>query len=432
MKGFASNAVKTTMSGRRARAGRRGGQEPETQPPGEGQGQLDYLDPDLLGGDSPEGNTSPRARSRTNTPRKPEVGSHDSTAFEMNKQKHATLRVPEGSPIAGDFDDDTDDEAHAPPNPPPRRRLDTGWGDEGGDGHGDPDDGYRQHHDDHPQQQHEPPRAASTGGFFDDEPPAREYRQHDTRHRGVTSPTPRAGGIAADFDDESPARPKLGGRERRVAREMASHNNAKHGWDGDDGYMEMDDFEDHAVRGGRRGSLESSPRGSPDPTHHGGPSAGRRQQRRGRDGRRDAENDLERENETAVDAIQSIPDADGGYDEYDDDRARDQPDVANVPRGYRKDARFVMPDQLDAPGTFDPEREEYKREGREDDDVDLSPLIENLLTREEVFCEDMNEVWTADSLWAEIRGVLQGEMDEKARLREELERLEIEKEKAKM
>ena len=200
MKGFASNAVKTTMSGRRARAGRRGGQEPEPQPPGEGQGQLDYLDPDLLGGDSPEGNTSPRARSRTNTPRKPEVGSQ-STAFEMNKQKHATLRVPQGSPIAGDFDDDTDDEAQAPPNPPPRRRLDTGWGDEGGDGHGDPDDGYRQHHDDHPQQQHEPPRAASTGGFFDDEPPAREYRQHDTRHRGVTSPTPRAGGIAADFDD---------------------------------------------------------------------------------------------------------------------------------------------------------------------------------------------------------------------------------------
>jgi len=351
----------------------------------------------------------------------------------MNKQKHATLRVPQGSPIAGDFDDDTDDEAQAPPNPPPRRRLDTGWGDEGGDGHGDPDDGYRQHHDDHSrQQQHEPPRAASTGGFFDDEPPAQEYRQHDTRHRGVTSPTPRAGGIAADFDDESPARPKLGGRERRVARAMASHNNARHGWDGDDGYMEMDDFEDHAVRGGRRGSLESSPRGSPDPTHHGGPSAGRRQQqRRGRDGRR--ENDLERENETAVDAIQSIPDADGGYDEYDDDRARrDQPDVANVPRGYGKDARFVMPDQLDAPGTFDPEREEYKREGREDDDVDLSPLIENLLTREEVFSEDMNEVWTADSLWAEIRGVLQGEMDEKARLREELERLEIEKEKAKM
>ena len=79
-----------------------------------------------------------------------------------------------------------------------------------------------------------------------------------------------------------------------------------------------------------------------------------------------------------------------------------------------------------------PRREEYKREGREDDDVDLSPLIENLLTREEVFSEDMNEVWTADSLWAEIRGVLQGEMDEKARLREELERLEIEKEKAKM
>ena len=78
------------------------------------------------------------------------------------------------------------------------------------------------------------------------------------------------------------------------------------------------------------------------------------------------------------------------------------------------------------------EQEEYKREGREDDDVDLSPLIENLLTREEVFSEDMNEVWTADSLWAEIRGVLQGEMDEKARLREELERLEIEKEKAKM
>ena len=114
------------------------------------------------------------------------------------------------------------------------------------------------------------------------------------------------------------------------------------------------------------------------------------------------------------------------------ERGRDQPDVANVPRGYRKDARFVMPDQLDAPGTFDPEREEYKREGREDDDVDLSPLIENLLTREEVFSEDMNEVWTADSLWAEIRGVLQGEMDEKARLREELERLEIEKEKAKM
>ena len=350
-----------------------------------------------------------------------------STAFEMNKQKHATLRVPQGSPIAGDFDDDTDEEAQAP-NPPPRRRLDTGWGDEGGDRHGDPDDGYRQHHDDHSRQQHEPPRAASTGGFFDDEP-TREYQ----RHRGVTSPTPRAGGIAADFDDESPARPKLGGRERRVAREMASHNNARHGWDGDDGYMEMDDFEDHAVRGGRRGSLESSPRGSPDPTHHGGPSAGRRQQRRGRDGRRDAENDLERENETAVDAIQSIPDADGGYDEYDDDRrGRDQPDVANVPRGYRKDARFVMPDQLDAPGTFDPEREEYKREGREDDDVDLSPLIENLLTREEVFSEDMNEVWTADSLWAEIRGVLQGEMDEKARLREELERLEIEKEKAKM
>ena len=53
--------------------------------------------------------------------------------------------------------------------------------------------------------------------------------------------------------------------------------------------------------------------------------------------------------------------------------------------------------------------------------MDLSPLIENLLTREEVFSEDMNEVWTADSLWAEIRGVLQGEMDEKARLREELD-----------
>ena len=145
------------MSGRRARAGRRGGQEPEPQP-GEGQGQLDYLDPDLLGGDSPEGNTSPRARSRTNTPRKPEEVGSQSTAFEMNKQKHATLRVPQGSPIAGDFDDDTDDEAQAPPNPPPRRRLDTGWGDEGGDGHGDPDDGYRQHHDDHSRSSSTSPR----------------------------------------------------------------------------------------------------------------------------------------------------------------------------------------------------------------------------------------------------------------------------------
>jgi hypothetical protein len=46
-----------------------------------------------------------------------------STAFEMNKQKHATLRVPEGSPIAGDFDDDTDDEAQARRT---RRRV-AGW-----------------------------------------------------------------------------------------------------------------------------------------------------------------------------------------------------------------------------------------------------------------------------------------------------------------
>ena len=41
----------------------------------------------------------------------------------MNKQKHATLRVPQGSPIAGDFDDDTDDEAQAPRT---RRRV-AGW-----------------------------------------------------------------------------------------------------------------------------------------------------------------------------------------------------------------------------------------------------------------------------------------------------------------
>ena len=64
-----------------------------------------------------------------------------------------------------------------------------------------------------------------------------------------------------------------------------------------------------------------------------------------------------------------------------------------------------------------------------DDDVDLSPLLAQLMSREEAFAEDPDEVWTADSLWAELRGVLQAEFDEKARAEEELEKLEREREK---
>ena len=99
--------------GRRARAGRRGDPEPSGPARSSGDGQLDYLDPDLFGGDSPgtPEDRSPRAKSRGGTPRKAQVGS-----------------------IADDFDEDTDDEGAAPPS----RGLDAagGWGDEGGGGGG--------------------------------------------------------------------------------------------------------------------------------------------------------------------------------------------------------------------------------------------------------------------------------------------------------
>ena len=108
--------------------------------------------------------------------------------------------------------------------------------------------------------------------------------------------------------------------------------------------------------------------------------------------------------------------------------------MADVPRGYvNRRSRFVMPDDLakEAPERFEPAREEYRREGRDDldNEIDLSPLLAQLLSREEAFAEDPDEVWTADSLWAELRGVLQAEFDEKARSEEELEKLEREREK---
>ena len=138
--------------------------------------------------------------------------------------------------------------------------------------------------------------------------------------------------------------------------------------------------------------------------------------------------------ETAVEDIASIPDAEFGGDEFGEGN---QPaaEVADVPRGYvnRHRQPFVMPDDLakEAPERFEPGREEYRREGRDDldDEIDLSPLLAQLMSREEAFAEDPDEVWTADSLWAEIRGVLQAEADEKARAEEELEKLEREREK---
>ena len=374
--------------GRRARAGRRGDPEPSGPAPSSGDGQLDYLDPDLLGGDSPgtPEDRSPRAKSRGGTPRKAQVGS-----------------------IADDFDEDTDDEGAAPPS----RGLDAagGWGDDGGGwgGHG----GHRRRPD---------PRAPR-GGFFDedenddDAPPTRlEGRRQAT---GAMSPPPqqRPGGIAADFDDESPARPALSGVSRRKAREMDAE---------DDSYMMVDQFADLAVRGGARGSPETSLRsgrrndaGDID-RHHRGP------QRRDRD-------DWDGGVETAVDDIASIPDAEFGDGEFGDSN-RPEAEVADVPRGYvNRRSRLVMPDDLakEAPERFEPAREEYRREGRDDldDDVDLLPLLAQLMSREEAFAEDPDEVWTADSLWAEIRGVLQAEADEKARAEEELEKLEREREK---
>lgn len=378
--------------GRRARAGRRG--EPEPEPSGPAarssrDGQLDYLDPDLLGGDSPgtpEEDNSPRAKSRGGTPHKAQRGS-----------------------IADDFDEDTDDEGAAPPS---SRGLDAagGWGDEGGGGGGHGGQMGRR-----------PDPRAPRGGFFDedendDAPPRLEGRRQAT---GAMSPPPqqRPGGIAADFDDESPARPALSGVSRRKAREMDAE---------DDSYMMVDQFADLAVRGGARGSPETSLRsgrrndaGDID-RHHRGP------QRRDRD-------DWDGGVETAVDDIASIPDAEFGDGEFGDSN-RPEAEVADVPRGYvNRRSRFVMPDDLakEAPERFEPAREEYRREGRDDldDDVDLSPLLAQLMSREEAFAEDPDEVWTADSLWAELRGVLQAEFDEKARAEEELEKLEREREK---
>ena len=376
--------------GRRARAGRRG--EPEPEPSGPAarssrDGQLDYLDPDLLGGDSPgtpEEDNSPRAKSRGGTPHKAQRGS-----------------------IADDFDEDTDDEGAAPPS----RGLDAagGWGDEGGGGGGRGGQTGRR----------PDPRGSTRGGFFDedendDAPPRLEGRRQAT---GAMSPPPRQrpGGIAADFDDESPARPALSGVSRRKAREMEE----------DDSYMMVDQFADLAVRGGARGSPETSLRsgrrndaGDID-RHH-------RPQRRDRD-------DWDGGVETAVDDIASIPDAEFGDGEFGDSN-RPAAEVADVPRGYvNRRSRFVMPEDLakEAPERFEPAREEYRREGRDDldDDVDLSPLLAQLMSREEAFAEDPDEVWTADSLWAELRGGLQAEFDEKARAEEELEKLEREREK---
>lgn len=379
--------------GRRARAGRRGDPEPSGPAPSSGDGQLDYLDPDLLGGDSPgtPEDRSPRAKSRGGTPRKAQVGS-----------------------IADDFDEDTDDEGAAPPS----RGLDAagGWGDDGGGGRGH--GGHRRRPD---------PRAPR-GGFFDedenDDAPTRlEGRRQAT---GAMSPPPqqRPGGIAADFDDESPARPALSGVSRRKAREMEE----------DDSYMMVDRFADLAVRGGARSSPDTSLRsgrridaGEPDHPSNPPPNNHRRD--------RDDWDLNHREGvETAVEDIASIPDAEFGGDEFGD---RNQPaaEVADVPRGYvnRHRQPFVMPDDLakEAPERFEPGREEYRREGRDDldDEIDLSPLLAQLMSREEAFAEDPDEVWTADSLWAEIRGVLQAEADEKARAEEELEKLEREREK---
>lgn len=383
--------------GRRARAGRRGDPEPSGPAPSSGDGQLDYLDPDLLGGDSPgtPEDRSPRAKSRGGTPRKAQVGS-----------------------IADDFDEDTDDEGAAPPS----RGLDAagGWGDDGGGwgGHG----GHRRRPD---------PRAPR-GGFFDedenddDAPPTRlEGRRQAT---GAMSPPPqqRPGGIAADFDDESPARPALSGVSRRKAREMEE----------DDSYMMVDRFADLAVRGGARGSGSPDPSllsgrridaGEPDHPSNPPPSHHHRRDRDDRDARREGV-------ETAVEDIASIPDAEFG-DEFGDRQNQPAAEVADVPRGYvnRHRQPFVMPDDLakEAPERFEPAREEYRREGRDDldDEIDLSPLLAQLMSREEAFAEDPDEVWTADSLWAEIRGVLQAEADEKARAEEELEKLEREREK---
>ena len=363
--------------GRRARAGRRGDPEPSGPARSSGDGQLDYLDPDLFGGDSPgtPEDRSPRAKSRGGTPRKAQVGS-----------------------IADDFDEDTDDEGAAPPS----RGLDAagGWGDEGGGGGGHGGQMGRR-----------PDPRAPRGGFFDedendDAPPRLEGRRQAT---GAMSPPPqqRPGGIAADFDDESPARPALSGVSRRKAREMEE----------DDSYMMVDQFADLAVRGGARGS--------PDPSLR----SGRRIDPNGEPNR--GPHDWDGGVETAVDDIASIPDAEF---EQNQNQPGPQSEVADVPRGYvNRRSRFVMPDDLakEAPERFEPAREEYRREGRDDldNEIDLSPLLAQLLSREEAFAEDPDEVWTADSLWAEIRGVLQAEADEKARAEEELEKLEREREK---
>ena len=211
---------------------------------------------------------------------------------------------------------------------------------------------------------------------------------------------------------------------RRKARELEE----------DDPYMMVDRFADVAVRGGAKA-------GPPDPSLRSGrridagdvdhPSNTPPNHRRDRDDR-----DAHREGvETAVEDIASIPDAEFDSEFGDQNQPKTQSEVADVPRGYvnRHREPFVMPDDLakEAPERFEPAREEYRREGRDDLDgeIDLSPLLAQLMSREEAFAEDPDEVWTADSLWAEIRGVLQAEADEKARAEEELDKLEREREK---